>query len=147
MNLLLVNGPNLNLLGTREPIKYGKESLSAIEIKLTEIAKEKKFKLICFQSNSEGDLINFIHKEGPQAKGMIFNPGAYTHTSIALRDAILAVNLNFIELHITNVFRREAFRHQSYFKDIALGQIVGLGIRGYFLALDCLMDMIEQKEL
>lgn len=136
MQILLVNGPNLNLLGTREIDKYGKITLNEIEEKLKKIASQRDVNLLAFQSNHEGLLIDFIHSEGKKSDGMILNPGAFTHTSIALRDAILGVDLPFIEVHITNIYKRETFRHHSFFKDIAIGQIVGLGVEGYFLALE-----------
>ncbi|HCL55673.1 MAG TPA: type II 3-dehydroquinate dehydratase [Spirochaetia bacterium] len=147
MKLLLVNGPNLNLLGTREPEKYGKTTLQDIEKQMTQKASLDQHSLLCFQSNSEGALIDFIHNEAKTSKAMILNPGAYTHTSIALRDAILSVALPFIEVHITNVYQREAFRHHSYFKDIAIGQIIGLGIDGYFLAYQALASKLQRGEL
>lgn len=145
MKILVVNGPNLNLLGTREPEKYGKTSLSGIEKELR--AENPGVELVFFQSNHEGALLDFLHKEGPAAAGMILNPGAFTHTSIALRDAILGVGIPFIEVHITNVYKREEFRQVSFFKDIALGQIVGLGTRGYALALRALGEMLFTGEI
>lgn len=141
----MVNGPNLNLLGTREPEKYGKTTLKTIEEELR--AQVDGFELVLFQSNHEGALLDFLHKEGPRAAGMILNPGAFTHTSIALRDAILGVGIPFIEVHLTNVYKREEFRQVSYFKDIALGQIVGLGARGYSLALSALVEMLSKGEI
>jgi len=141
----VVNGPNLNLLGTREPEKYGKTTLKTIEEELR--AQVDGFELVLFQSNHEGALLDFLHKEGPRAAGMILNPGAFTHTSIALRDAILGVGIPFIEVHLTNVYKREEFRQVSYFKDIALGQIVGLGARGYSLALSALVEMLSKGEI
>ncbi|PKL13209.1 MAG: type II 3-dehydroquinate dehydratase [Spirochaetae bacterium HGW-Spirochaetae-6] len=145
MKILVVNGPNLNLLGTREPEKYGKTTLKTIEEELR--AQVDGFELVLFQSNHEGALLDFLHKEGPRAAGMILNPGAFTHTSIALRDAILGVGIPFIEVHLTNVYKREEFRQVSYFKDIALGQIVGLGARGYSLALSALVEMLSKGEI
>lgn len=134
--LLLLNGPNLSLLGTREPALYGAETLAAIENRLIEQATKLGHSLVAFQSNAEHELIERIH--GAPAGGfqfLILNPGAFSHTSIALRDALLAVKLPFIEVHLSNIFAREPFRRHSYFSDIAVGSIVGLGPYGYDLAL------------
>src|SRR5487761_2558704 len=135
--VLLVNGPNPNLLGTREPGVYGSTTLAEIELKLAARAQQLGMELSCLQSNAEHDLIAKIHaakRDG--VVFMIFNPGAFTHTSIALRDALLGVALPFIEVHLSNIFAREEFRHRSYFSDIAVGCIFGLGAIGYELALD-----------
>jgi 3-dehydroquinate dehydratase II len=135
--ILLLNGPNLNLLGSREPAIYGATSLSVIESRLAAAAKTKGHELIAAQSNAEHELIAEV-QEAPR-RGVTFviiNPGALTHTSIALRDAFLAVSLPFIEVHLSNVFGREEFRHRSYLSDIAVGCIVGLGPIGYDLALE-----------
>jgi 3-dehydroquinate dehydratase-2 len=134
--LLLLNGPNLNLLGTREPHIYGGDSLEAIERRAAQLAQEQGFELLCFQSNAEHELIERIHRAAAESVGaLIFNPGAFTHTSIALRDAVLAVHLPMIEVHLSNPQAREAFRHRSYFSDIALGVISGFGALGYELAV------------
>ncbi len=135
--ILLLNGPNLNLLGTREPAVYGASTLHQIESKLIGLAKARGHELVCVQSNAEHELIAQIHAAKSAAVGiLIFNPGAFTHTSIALRDALLGVSLPFIEVHLSNVFAREEFRHRSYLSDIAAGCIVGLGPMGYELALE-----------
>ena len=135
--ILLLNGPNLNLLGTREPEIYGSAGLQSIELKLRELALARGHTLSAFQSNAEHELIAKIHAAKQDGIAfVIFNPGGYTHTSIALRDAFLAVAVPFIEVHLSNVFAREAFRHHSYLSDIAVGCIVGLGPIGYELALD-----------
>jgi 3-dehydroquinate dehydratase-2 len=135
-HLLLLNGPNLNLLGTREPGTYGTATLPEITARLTQLAKDAGHELTALQSNSEAELINRIHQAGQQKLDYIlFNPAAFTHTSVALRDALLAVKIPFIEIHLSNVHAREAFRHHSYFSDIAAGMIVGLGPLGYELAL------------
>jgi 3-dehydroquinate dehydratase-2 len=135
--ILLLNGPNLNLLGTREPEIYGSTTLPDVENTLTELARKRGHELVAFQSNAEHELIEKIQRAKYQgAAFVIINPGAYTHTSIAIRDAFLAVAVPFIEVHITNVFAREEFRHQSYLSGIAVGCIVGLGVLGYELALD-----------
>jgi len=135
--ILLLNGPNLNLLGTREPEIYGAASLQSIEARLVERALALGHELECLQSNAEHELIAKIHgAKQNQVAFVIFNPGAFTHTSIALRDALLAIAVPFIEVHLSNIFAREEFRHRSYFSDIAVGCIVGLGAQGYELALD-----------
>jgi 3-dehydroquinate dehydratase II len=135
--ILLLNGPNLNLLGSREPAIYGASTLPAIEAKLTSAARAKGHELTAAQSNAEHELIAQV--QATRQHGIAFviiNPGALTHTSIALRDAFLAVSVPFIEVHLTNVFAREDFRHRSYLSDIAVGCIVGLGPLGYELALE-----------
>ena len=134
--LLLLNGPNLNLLGEREPGLYGAETLSCIVERCTALAAELGCELTALQSNAEDELIAAIHGARAQGVGfLVFNPGAFTHTSIALRDALLAVKLPFIEVHLSNTHAREAFRRHSYFSDIAAGFIVGLGPQGYELAV------------
>lgn len=135
-HLLLLNGPNLNLLGTREPGVYGAITLDQIAARLAQLASEAGHHLSAFQSNSEAELINQIHEApGTHVAFIIFNPAALTHTSVALRDALLAVKIPFIEVHLSNVHAREAFRHHSYFSDIAVDTITGLGAVGYELAL------------
>ncbi|MBK9250786.1 MAG: type II 3-dehydroquinate dehydratase [Proteobacteria bacterium] len=134
--LLLLNGPNLNLLGTREPGLYGADTLDAIVSRCTVLAGELGHELVASQSNAEHELVEAVQKAKPQGIDfMILNPGAFTHTSISLRDAILGVGLPFIEVHLSNVHARAAFRRHSYFSDIAVGWIVGLGPLGYELAL------------
>ncbi|MDX1517757.1 MAG: type II 3-dehydroquinate dehydratase [Woeseiaceae bacterium] len=134
--LLLINGPNLNLLGKREPAVYGSDSLDDIEARSKQIAKELGHTLRCFQSNAEHELIDRVHAAADDGTRLIIlNPGGYTHTSVALRDALLGVGLPFIELHLSNVFAREAFRHSSYFSDIATGCVFGFGAHGYELAI------------
>jgi 3-dehydroquinate dehydratase-2 len=134
--LLLINGPNLNLLGSREPKLYGSKSLPQIENDLISEAERLGHRLNVYQSNHEGELVDRVHKARIDAVAYILlNPGAYTHTSVALRDAMLAVNIPFIEVHLSNTYSREAFRKHSYFSDIARGVIVGLGPLGYRLAL------------
>ena len=135
--ILLLNGPNLNLLGTREPNLYGSDSLAAIEARVAQQARAKGHELIAMQSNAEHELIARIHAaRAEQIAFVIINPGAFTHTSIALRDAFLGTSIPFIEVHLSNVFAREDFRHRSYLSDIAAGCIIGLGAIGYELALD-----------
>jgi 3-dehydroquinate dehydratase II len=130
--VLLLNGPNLNLLGTREPAVYGTETLEAIEQRAAAVARETGHELVAFQSNAEHELIERIHSaRGEGVAFLIVNPGAFTHTSVALRDAILATGLPLIEVHLSNPHAREAFRRHSYFSDIAVGVISGLGAFGY----------------
>lgn len=143
--ILVLHGPNLNLLGTREPSIYGTASLGQINADLTQVAKQAHLELTCFQSNSEGDLIQAIHQAKiDKVNYILFNPAAFTHTSIALRDALCAVAIPFIEVHISNIYSREPFRHHSYFSDIAQGTISGLGVRGYLLALDVIIEELER---
>ena len=135
-NYLLLNGPNLNLLGSREPEIYGSTSLADIESQLLRICLEGNHSLDSFQSNAEHDLVNKIHEaKDANVKCIIFNPGAFTHSSIALRDALSGIDIPFIEVHISNIYSREDFRQKSYLSDIAEGVISGLGIEGYELAL------------
>jgi 3-dehydroquinate dehydratase-2 len=134
--ILLLNGPNLNLLGRREPSIYGASTLQEIETRLGASAKAAGHELISFQSNAEHELIAKIHAApAERIVFLIFNPGAFTHTSIALRDALTGVAVPFIEVHLSNVYAREEFRQHSFFSDIAVGCIVGLGAQGYELAL------------
>ena len=143
-NILLINGPNLNLLGNREPDIYGSKSLDDIEKELYIIADEMGHKLNAFQSNSESEIVEWIHSKADDAQFLIINPGAFTHTSISIRDAILGTNISFIEIHISNIFSREEFRKESYFSDIAEGVISGLGFQGYELALRAALEMIKK---
>lgn len=135
-SLLLINGPNLNLLGSREPGVYGASSLDDIEARLETMARELGHDLATFQSNAEHEIVDEIQKaQGDGVDFILLNPGAFTHTSIAIRDALLAVDVPFIEIHLSNVFAREDFRHVSFFSDIAAGCIFGLGAYGYELAM------------
>ena len=134
-SILLLNGPNLNLLGTREPEVYGATTLTSIEASLRSAAAEMSHSLECLQSNSEAALVDRVQAAAGNVDFILINPGAFTHTSLALRDALLAVNIPFIEIHISNVYAREEFRRQSYFSDVAAGVIAGLGPQGYLLAL------------
>ncbi|THU77005.1 Dehydroquinase [Dendrothele bispora CBS 962.96] len=135
--ILLINGPNLNLLGTREPSVYGSETLADV-VRIAKANGEKLGVIVeDYQSNHEGGIIDRIHRAKKDGvKGIIINPGAYTHTSVAIRDALLGTDIPFIEVHISNVHAREPFRHHSYFSDKAVATIVGLGIKGYEYALD-----------
>lgn len=144
---LLINGPNLNLLGSREPVLYGAQTLADIENNLRKQAQAVGHELDSFQSNAEAELIQRIHQAVEEGVDFILlNPAAFTHTSVALRDALLGVAIPFIEVHISNVFAREPFRQHSYFSDIALGVISGLGARGYGLALEAAMAYLHNSE-
>ena len=136
--LLLLNGPNLNMLGTREPEIYGAETLDGLVAALKTYAAEKSIEVRDYQSNIEGELVTAIQESRHWADGIFFNPGAYTHTSVALRDAISSVDVPVIELHISNVHAREAFRHKSMLSAVCLGVIAGFGRNSYFLAIDAL---------
>ena len=144
--LLLLNGPNLNLLGTREPEIYGHDTLASIESRLAAQAKDLGHGLVSFQSNAEHALIDRLHAARGQADFVLFNPGAFTHTSVALRDAFLSVAIPFIELHLSNVAAREAFRQTSYFSDIAVGSIMGFGVTSYELALTAAHRHLSRQE-
>ena len=141
--ILVLNGPNLNLLGTREPDSYGTMALEEVNSTLEELAGEMEAELRCLQSNHEGGMIDAIHEAAGWADGIIMNPGAYTHYSYAIRDAIASVDLPTIEVHLTNVHARETFRHTSVVSPVCLGQVIGLGWRGYLLALRVLVGYLE----
>ncbi|MFQ1047937.1 type II 3-dehydroquinate dehydratase [Avibacterium paragallinarum] len=143
--ILLLNGPNLNMLGKREPKHYGTLSLSAIEQRMQQLANEHQIELTCFQANSEEKLIDKIHQSFQQVDFIIINPAAYTHTSVALRDALLAVAIPFVEVHLSNVHKRESFRHHSYFSDVAEGVICGLGAQGYEFAFHYARQYLANK--
>lgn len=142
-SILILNGPNLNLLGTREPNLYGSQTLQDIERIYQPKAKELGIQCTWLQSNTEGDLIEWIQQASKTHQGIIINAGAYTHTSVAIRDALLAAALPTIEVHISNIFKREEFRHHSYISDIATGLICGLGIQGYGLAIEAMALLIS----
>ncbi len=145
--ILVIHGPNLNLLGTREPAHYGKSSLEDINQNLQALAKEHSIMLETFQSNSEADIVNKIQSlVANKVDYILINPAAFTHTSVAIRDAISAVNIPFVEVHLSNVHAREQFRHHSYFSDIATGVICGLGMEGYLAALRFAIQQIKQKQ-
>ena len=140
-NFLLLNGPNLNLLGNREKDIYGESSLEEIEKNLINLANQNKVNLFTFQSNAEHELVDRIQAgKKENVACILFNPGAFTHTSVALRDAILAVDIPLIEIHISNIFNRESFREKSFFSDIAVGIISGFGEKGYKAALDLALE-------
>ena len=145
--LLVINGPNLNLLGTRERRYYGKDTLEAIVARLTKRATEAGARLVAFQSNSEAALVDRIQQAQKDAVDfIIINPAAYTHTSVAMRDALAAVAIPFIEVHLSNVFARESFRRESFFTDIAVGIISGLGGKGYELALEFALEHAAKRK-
>ncbi len=135
-SILLINGPNLNLLGTREPETYGSQTLSDVEELCREHAQSKGMTLDAYQSNHEGAIVDAIQQSKGVYSHLVMNPGAYTHTSIAIRDAILGVDARVYEVHISNVHEREEFRHHSYISDIAKGVFIGMGIPGYIAAID-----------
>ncbi|OUR71326.1 type II 3-dehydroquinate dehydratase [Marinomonas sp. 42_23_T18] len=148
--IMVLNGPNLNLLGTREPAQYGYETLADVESMCAKAAKEYGHGVDCRQSNHEGELIDFIHEAGRRMKagelvGVVFNPGAYTHTSIALFDAIKGAEVTLMEVHISNVHAREAFRHHSYISPAASGIVIGMGVQGYVLAIHGLMSKVQAQ--
>ena len=143
---LVLNGPNLNLLGTRQPAIYGRESLADIEKACRRRAEALKLGLEFRQSNHEGELIDWVQGARGRMAGIVINPAGYGHSSVALLDALVASDLPVIEVHLSNIFRREAFRHHSYVSAAALGVICGLGPRGYLLALDALADIIAVKK-
>ena len=144
--VLLLNGPNLNLLGSREPEIYGSTTLTDIEEQVSSALRERKIEFEAYQSNSEGELIDWLHKQR-DADFLLLNPGALTHTSVGLRDAVLAIETPFLEIHLSNVYQREEFRHHSYFSDIAIGALVGLGVKGYLLGTQFAADYLEQKAI
>ena len=144
-DLLVINGPNLNLLGTREPEHYGSDTLDSINNKLSQIAADNGLSLESVQSNAEVELIEQVHNAAKDnVRFIIINPAAFTHTSVALRDALSGVDIPFIEIHLSNVHAREAFREHSYFSDIAVGVISGLGAQGYELALHAAINQLQQ---
>ncbi|UYZ84021.1 type II 3-dehydroquinate dehydratase [Entomomonas sp. E2T0] len=144
---LVLHGPNLNLLGTREPEVYGTTTLAQINAGLQECAKQQGHQLAYLQSNAEHELIDRIHAaRSEKIDFIVINPGAFTHTSVAIRDALLGVNIPFIEVHLSNVHKREPFRHHSYLSDIAVGVICGLGAKGYYFALQTAIEQIEHSK-
>jgi len=145
MKILLINGPNLNLLGRREPEIYGNTSLNKIEEKLVNLAQVNKMQLNCFQSNHEGEIVDKIHLSIGKVQGILINAGAFTHTSVAIRDALVGSDIPFVEIHISNIFSREDFRKESLLTDKSIGIVSGFGIRSYFLALDGIIGYLNDK--
>lgn len=147
IKILLINGPNLNRLGKREPAHYGTATLRDVEKSLEQQAEELQVKLDCFQSNHEGDIIDQLHEAEDQGiNGIILNPGAFTHYSYAIRDAIAGIDVPVIEVHISNIHARESFRHQSVTAAVSAGQIVGLGVQGYNLAMQAIVNIAKERE-
>jgi 3-dehydroquinate dehydratase II len=144
--LLVLHGPNLNLLGIREPGVYGNVTLKQIDAALVDRAKQAGVELTTFQSNHEGELVDRIHAaRAENVDFILINPAAYTHTSVAIRDALKGVDIPFVEIHLSNVHRREAFRHHSYFSDVAEGVVCGFGWKGYLFALEFALDRLESE--
>ena len=146
MNILLVHGPNLNLLGKRQPEIYGTQTLDNINHYLIQVAQKQGIELKTFQSNHEGEIVSKIGANIDWANGILINPAAYTHTSIAIRDALSAVSLPVIEIHLSNIYKREDFRHHSYVSPIAVGVISGFGSHSYELALNAMINILQQIE-
>lgn len=141
--LHIINGPNLNLLGTREPDVYGTTTLADIEAMCAMRAKTHGLETLCLQSNDEGEMVNFIQTARSDASGLIINAGAYSHTSVAILDALQAIEIPIIEVHLSNIFAREEFRHHSYVSGVAAGVICGLGAQGYEMAIDALASRLN----
>lgn len=146
MKILILHGPNLNLLGTREPEVYGTMTLDDINNKLIELGREFNAEVKCLQSNHEGALIDALHDARTWADGVVFNPGAYTHTSIALRDAISAIQIPVIEVHLSNVYAREEFRHVSMISAVCKGKVTGFGWKSYVLGLRALVETVGSED-
>ena len=147
-HILLLNGPNMNLLGTREPSVYGHETLADLAARLEASGNAQGAQVTCIQSNAEHELVDAVHRaKSLEVDYILINPGAFTHTSIALRDALLGVAIPFIEVHISNVHAREEFRHHSYLSDVAVGVIAGLGAKGYDFALAFAMEQLDTQPL
>ncbi len=145
MNILVLHGPNLNLLGLREPEVYGRTTLNDINARLNALAAERGAMLRILQSNHEGVLIDAVQEARTTANGILINPGGYTHTSVALRDAISGVALPTVEVHLSNIYKREAFRHHSYISPVAVGTVAGFGWRSYLLGLTALLDVLADR--
>lgn len=145
MRILCLHGPNLNLLGQREPEIYGRTTLAEIDASLVSLGQRLGVEVVCRQSNHEGVLIDWLHEARGQSEGLIINPGGYTHTSVALRDAIIALDVPCIEVHVSNVYRREPFRHTSLLADVCTARLMGFGPSGYTLALRGLHTLLDLR--
>ncbi len=147
MNLLLINGPNLNLLGQREPSIYGEDTLETIELNLQRKAQKEGVQLFCYQSNSEGSLVDRIQQSIGKVEAILINAGAYTHTSVALRDALLSTEIPYVEIHLSNTYAREQFRQKSLIADRAIGVVSGFGPMSYELAFHGILDFLKNKKV
>ncbi|MDJ0899375.1 MAG: type II 3-dehydroquinate dehydratase [Xenococcus sp. MO_188.B8] len=145
ISILVVHGPNLNLLGIREPQTYGSTTLAQINQNLHQESQRLQVSLSCLQSNHEGDLVDAIHQAQGKHQGIVINAGAYTHTSVAIRDALAGVDIPTVEVHLSNIYRREEFRHHSYIAPIAIGQISGFGANSYLLGLQALVNYLQSQ--
>ncbi|ELR99228.1 type II 3-dehydroquinate dehydratase [Gloeocapsa sp. PCC 73106] len=143
ISILVLHGPNLNLLGLREPETYGSLTLDAINLRLEKEAYELQVEIFCLQSNHEGVLIDAIHQAREKHQGIVINPGAYTHTSVAIRDALAGVEIPTVEVHLSNIYRRESFRHHSYIAPVAIGQVSGFGANSYSLGLRAIVEYLR----
>jgi 3-dehydroquinate dehydratase-2 len=143
MNIHVLHGPNLNRLGLREPGVYGTFTLAELDQRITDAAAHLGVECVFMQSNIEGELVEAIHRAGEEAQGILINPAAYTHTSVALRDALLSVSIPTVEVHLSNTYARESFRHASLIADIALGRVVGFGMSSYTLGLQALVEALK----
>lgn len=143
--VLVIHGPNLNLLGSREPEHYGRRTLDQINQALESIAEAAGHRAVCVQSNAEHELVERVHAAAGSEAFILINPAAFTHTSVALRDALAAVKIPFIEVHLSNVHARESFRRHSYFSDLAVGVITGLGVKGYELAMQAALEQLNER--
>ena len=146
MRVLVLHGPNLNMLGTREQALYGTASLKSINAAISKLAKDEGLQVDVRQSNEEGEIVTWVQEARHHFDGIVINPAAYTHTSIAIRDAIAAAAIPTVEVHLTNIYAREPFRHQSYIAGVAIGQISGFGAHGYLLALQGLVEHLKPKK-
>lgn len=145
ISILVVHGPNLNLLGIREPETYGSTTLAQIDRNLQQEAQRLQVSLSCLQSNYEGALVDAIHQAQGKHQGILINAGAYTHTSVAIRDALVGIDIPTVEVHLSNIYRREEFRHHSYIAPIAIGQISGFGANSYILGLQALVNYLQSQ--
>ncbi len=145
ISILVVHGPNLNLLGIREPETYGSTTLAQIDRNLQQEAQRLQVSLSCLQSNHEGVLVDAIHQAQGKHQGILINAGAYTHTSVAIRDALVGIDIPTVEVHLSNIYRREEFRHHSYIAPIAIGQISGFGANSYILGLQALVNYLQSQ--